>query len=236
VLTIEPACPPPRSPATASPQTSYCQIAGGQKYRPPAADVNAPDLFVPLMAAWTYALLNCVLLALRGKFRPEAMSNMVGSRGPGARGWAGGRAGPRGRLPALLWRLRRREEAAGARLVVLRQEARLGSLLGGLPDGWGATFGHALLCPSSHLHFTSTPHTTRAADRCMGRAWPGACTGWRRGLSCGRCRCRACRGASCWLTRGTPSCRSASAWRRSSSEVGPRLGAGRGATAAAAEQ
>ncbi|KIZ00837.1 Protein transport protein yif1 [Monoraphidium neglectum] len=53
------------------------QIAGGQKYRPPAADVNAPDLFVPLMAAWTYALLNCVLLALRGKFRPEAMSNMV---------------------------------------------------------------------------------------------------------------------------------------------------------------
>jgi len=56
------------------------QIAGGQKYRPPAADVNAPDLFLPLMAAWTYALINCCLLAAKGAFKPEAMSNMVGRR------------------------------------------------------------------------------------------------------------------------------------------------------------
>jgi hypothetical protein len=53
------------------------QIAGGQKYRPPSVDVNAPDLFIPVMAAWTYALLNCVVLTLNGKFQPEMMSKMV---------------------------------------------------------------------------------------------------------------------------------------------------------------
>ncbi|KAI8463259.1 MAG: YIF1-domain-containing protein [Monoraphidium minutum] len=53
------------------------QIAGGQKYRPPSADVNAPDLYIPLVSAWAYALLNAALLAVKGKFRPEAMSNMA---------------------------------------------------------------------------------------------------------------------------------------------------------------
>jgi len=53
------------------------QIAGGQKYRPPSVDVNAPDLFIPVMAAWTYALLNCVVLTLNGKFQAEMMSKML---------------------------------------------------------------------------------------------------------------------------------------------------------------
>ena len=42
-------------------------------------DVNAPDLFIPVMAAWTYALLNCVVLTLNGKFQAEMMSKMVSS-------------------------------------------------------------------------------------------------------------------------------------------------------------
>lgn len=67
----------PLTAHTLAPLTAPSQIAGGQKYRPPAADVNAPDLFVPVMAAWTYALLNCALLAARGAFRPEALSNLV---------------------------------------------------------------------------------------------------------------------------------------------------------------
>jgi hypothetical protein len=63
--------------------------------------VNAPDLFIPLMGGWTYAFINCCLLAVRGAFKPEALSNMV--RAPGRLGgfepggatlqgahWAGG--------------------------------------------------------------------------------------------------------------------------------------------------
>jgi hypothetical protein len=53
------------------------QIAGGQKYRPPSVDVNAPDLFIPLMAAWGYALLCCVVAALGGKFKPDLLSSSV---------------------------------------------------------------------------------------------------------------------------------------------------------------
>ena len=53
------------------------QIAGGQKYRPPSADVNAPDLYLPLMAAWTYVLLGAAAAAAGGRFRPEMLSNLV---------------------------------------------------------------------------------------------------------------------------------------------------------------
>eukprot|EP00877_Chromochloris_zofingiensis_P014098 jgi/Chrzof1/8942/Cz03g30040.t1 len=53
------------------------QIAGGQKYRPPSADVNAPDLYIPVMAMWTYALLACVVSAVNHKFKPELMSSMI---------------------------------------------------------------------------------------------------------------------------------------------------------------
>lgn len=53
------------------------QIAGGQRYRPPAVDVNAPDLFIPLMGLWSYALLSCVVLAFKHAFKPESMSSTV---------------------------------------------------------------------------------------------------------------------------------------------------------------
>jgi hypothetical protein len=53
------------------------QIAGGQRYRPPAVDVNAPDLFIPLMGLWSYALLSCVVLAFKHSFKPESMSSAV---------------------------------------------------------------------------------------------------------------------------------------------------------------
>lgn len=56
------------------------QIAGGQRYRPPAVDVNAPDLFIPLMGLWSYALLSCVVLAFKHAFKPESMSSTVSSR------------------------------------------------------------------------------------------------------------------------------------------------------------
>ena len=54
------------------------QIAGGHKYLPPRQDVNAPDLYIPLMAAATYCLLVCASTALIGKFKTEVMYTTVG--------------------------------------------------------------------------------------------------------------------------------------------------------------
>lgn len=53
------------------------QMSGGQKYRPPREDPNAPDLYLPVMAAWTYVLLACVMAAGQGKFTPEVLSTRV---------------------------------------------------------------------------------------------------------------------------------------------------------------
>eukprot|EP00775_Hariotina_reticulata_P005880 gene5880-6121_t len=53
------------------------QIAGGQRYRPPSVDVNAPDLFIPLMGLWSYALLSCIVLAFKHSFKPDMMSNTL---------------------------------------------------------------------------------------------------------------------------------------------------------------
>jgi hypothetical protein len=39
--------------------------------------VNAPDLFIPLMGLWSYALLSCIVLAFKHTFKPELMSGMV---------------------------------------------------------------------------------------------------------------------------------------------------------------
>eukprot|EP00879_Flechtneria_rotunda_P019569 GHRR01020558.1.p1 GENE.GHRR01020558.1~~GHRR01020558.1.p1 ORF type:complete len:311 (+),score=94.39 GHRR01020558.1:302-1234(+) len=55
------------------------QIAGGQRYRPPSVDVNAPDLFIPLMGLWSYALLSCIVLASKHTFTPESMSKTLWS-------------------------------------------------------------------------------------------------------------------------------------------------------------
>eukprot|EP00878_Enallax_costatus_P013028 GHUV01013613.1.p1 GENE.GHUV01013613.1~~GHUV01013613.1.p1 ORF type:complete len:273 (+),score=52.92 GHUV01013613.1:578-1396(+) len=59
-------------------QRMHEQIAGGQRYRPPAVDENAPDLFIPLMGLWSYVLLSCIVLALKHAFKPEVMSSTVG--------------------------------------------------------------------------------------------------------------------------------------------------------------
>lgn len=52
-------------------------MAGGLKYKPPRHDINAPDLYLPIMALVTYILLSGFLLGMAGKFKPEAMSGLV---------------------------------------------------------------------------------------------------------------------------------------------------------------
>jgi hypothetical protein len=49
------------------------QVAGGSKYKPPVSDINAPDLYLPLMGFLTYCLLCCVadVVSVPNRFKPE---------------------------------------------------------------------------------------------------------------------------------------------------------------------
>ncbi|KAI3896158.1 hypothetical protein MKX03_000278 [Papaver bracteatum] len=49
-------------------------VGGRLSYKPPVYDINAPDLYIPLMAFGTYVVLAGFLLGLSGKFSPEALS------------------------------------------------------------------------------------------------------------------------------------------------------------------
>jgi hypothetical protein len=46
------------------------QVAGGLKYKPPRHDINAPDLYLPLMAFATYIMLCGFTLGQAGKYVP----------------------------------------------------------------------------------------------------------------------------------------------------------------------
>ncbi|KAI3871867.1 hypothetical protein MKX03_012903 [Papaver bracteatum] len=46
---------------------------GKLSYKPPIYDINAPDLYIPLMAFVTYIFLSGLLLGLLGRFSPEAL-------------------------------------------------------------------------------------------------------------------------------------------------------------------
>lgn len=48
-------------------------VAGRLSYKPPIYDINAPDLYIPLMSFGTYIVLAGLALGLVGKFSPEAL-------------------------------------------------------------------------------------------------------------------------------------------------------------------
>ncbi|KAJ1435434.1 Yif1 family [Sesbania bispinosa] len=49
-------------------------VGGRLSYKPPIYDINAPDLYIPLMAFGTYVVLAGISFGLRGKFSPEALN------------------------------------------------------------------------------------------------------------------------------------------------------------------
>ncbi|KAF9600956.1 hypothetical protein IFM89_014662 [Coptis chinensis] len=49
-------------------------VGGRLSYKPLAFDINAPDLYIPLMSFGTYVVLASFKLGLIGKFSPEALS------------------------------------------------------------------------------------------------------------------------------------------------------------------
>lgn len=55
------------------------QIQGAQKYRPPRYDVNAPDLYIPLTAVWTYIIFVSIHQVVMGKFKPDIMYHTLSS-------------------------------------------------------------------------------------------------------------------------------------------------------------
>ncbi|GLC50234.1 hypothetical protein PLESTB_000357300 [Pleodorina starrii] len=52
---------------------------GGPAFKPPREDTNCPDLYIPLMGLWTYALMCCGVMASRGKFKPDNVYPLVWS-------------------------------------------------------------------------------------------------------------------------------------------------------------
>ncbi|KAM7252712.1 hypothetical protein ACFE04_008221 [Oxalis oulophora] len=48
-------------------------IAGKLTYKPPIYDINAPDLYIPLMAFGTYLVLSGFFMGINEKFSPEAL-------------------------------------------------------------------------------------------------------------------------------------------------------------------
>lgn len=52
-------------------------VAGGTAYKPPRNDINAPDLYIPLMSFWTYVLLASireVFSSDSGSFTPDTLA------------------------------------------------------------------------------------------------------------------------------------------------------------------
>jgi hypothetical protein len=53
---------------TTTPQSTYTYY-----FLPPRSDLNAPDMYIPVMAVVTYILLSALLAGLHGSFHPEVM-------------------------------------------------------------------------------------------------------------------------------------------------------------------
>ena len=54
-------------------QRSVIQTNTGEEYPPPRADINAPDLYVPVMGFVTYIVLCAIVAGVAGAFKPELL-------------------------------------------------------------------------------------------------------------------------------------------------------------------
>ncbi|CAO1636530.1 unnamed protein product [Sympodiomycopsis kandeliae] len=69
---------PPSGAGSGSSGSAAAEWQGARRvvmegYAPPREDVNAPDLYIPVMSFVTYVLLISVILGLSNKFRPEIL-------------------------------------------------------------------------------------------------------------------------------------------------------------------
>eukprot|EP00897_Mesotaenium_endlicherianum_P008816 jgi/Mesen1/7963/ME000422S07115 len=61
------------------------QVAGGLTYKPPKYDINAPDLYIPIMAFATYMVVGGLAMGLEKKFTPMVVNSRFTT---GLIGWA----------------------------------------------------------------------------------------------------------------------------------------------------
>ena len=55
----------------------HAQVQGGQQFMPPRLDVHSPDLYLPLMALWTYVIGVLLLQLAQHRYKPDSMYSMV---------------------------------------------------------------------------------------------------------------------------------------------------------------
>jgi hypothetical protein len=55
------------------------QVQGGQTFLPPRADINSPDLYLPVVSVWTYIIIVCALSLADEKYKPDLMYSTVWS-------------------------------------------------------------------------------------------------------------------------------------------------------------
>ena len=61
------------------------QVAGGLTYKPPRNDINAPDLYLPVVGYIAYCVLAALVAAKAGAFTPDVLHvRMVHIRDPRA--------------------------------------------------------------------------------------------------------------------------------------------------------
>mmetsp|Transcript_15847 Transcript_15847/g.19069 ORF Transcript_15847/g.19069 Transcript_15847/m.19069 type:complete len:319 (+) Transcript_15847:330-1286(+) len=53
------------------------QVAGGMTYKPPRHDINAPDLYIPIMGLLSYTLLGSGVMLVDDKFTPETLRSYI---------------------------------------------------------------------------------------------------------------------------------------------------------------
>lgn len=53
------------------------QIAGGHPFKPPRQDVNAPDLYIPLMALCTYCIVGSIAMIAHAQWTTDSMYTLV---------------------------------------------------------------------------------------------------------------------------------------------------------------
>ena len=57
--------------------TRMVQISGGNKYLPPRQDVNAPDLYIPLCALFSYVVMAAMVAVGHKRFSPNSLYSSV---------------------------------------------------------------------------------------------------------------------------------------------------------------
>lgn len=55
----------------------FVQITGGHPFKSPRQDVNAPDLYIPVVSLFTYCILGSISMVVKGQWTTDSMYALV---------------------------------------------------------------------------------------------------------------------------------------------------------------